>query len=342
MFSKIEFYLKKSKVKIKIYSSNTNGMNHTQLTEFKDYNVNRLIFSNPEVGNIPGSVSKLTFKRIRIATKNLDGTIGDLVLATPPDLMCYGLQEQTDPATGVVNGYQFPLVLWNRNSPTEEEKAFTSTIHKICDACKEHLVKSKDTIEKYDLEMTDLKKFNPLYYKMEKGKVVEGKGPMLYIKTMTSKKEGTIKVHTVFTDADTNEIISPMDLMGKRCYVRGAIKIESIFIGTKISLQLKLFEAQVKVLDRAFKSLLNPHITITRDEKPAELPSTTDATGSDTSAEGAVPPIQPEPTAGFTETGSLVDESSEESSDEEEEEEVKPKPPEPPKPAAKKTTTRKK
>ena len=127
-------------------------MNHTtQLTDFKNYDVNRLIFSNPEIGNIPGSVSKLTFKRIRLATKNQDGTIGDLVLATPPDLMCYGLQEQTDPATGVINGYQFPLVLWNRNSPTEEEKAFTTTIHNICDACKDHLLKNKDTIEKYDL-----------------------------------------------------------------------------------------------------------------------------------------------------------------------------------------------
>ena len=326
-------------------------MNHTQLTDFKEYDVNRLVFSNPEVGNIPGSVSKLTFKRIRIATKNTDGTIGDLVLATPPDLMCYGLQEQTDPATGVINGYQFPLVLWNRNNPTDEEKDFTTTIHKICDACKDHLVKHRDTIEKYDLELNDLKKFNPLYYKMEKGKIVEGKGPMLYIKTLTSKKEGIIKVHTIFTDGETNEVISPMDLMGKRCYVRGAIKIESIFIGTKISLQLKLFEAQVKVIDSAFKSLLNPNVVIHREEKkvaetPA-LPSTDDTTSPSTTSTFTTP----EPTSGFTENGSLVDEeeSSDESSDEEEE--VAPTPPPKQEPKAepaktttttKKTTTRKK
>lgn len=314
-------------------------MNHTtQLTDFKNYDVNRLIFSNPEIGNIPGSVSKLTFKRIRLATKNQDGTIGDLVLATPPDLMCYGLQEQTDPATGVINGYQFPLVLWNRNSPTEEEKAFTTTIHNICDACKDHLVKNKDTIEKYDLEITDLKKFNPLYYKMEKGKIVEGKGPMLYIKTLTSKKDGHIKVHTIFTDGDTNEIINPMDLMGKRCYVRGAIKIESIFIGTKISLQLKLFEAQVKVIDRAFKSLLNPNVIINREEKKPEAPPALEENTETTTTTF----ITPEPKTGFTETGSLMDD--EESSDEEEEEEVaKPTPP-PSKPEPKaetKTTTKK-
>lgn len=323
-------------------------MNHTQLTNFKEYDVNRLIFSNPEVGSIPGSVSKLTFKRIRLATKNLDGTIGDLVLATPPDLMCYGLQEQTDPATGVVNGYQFPLVLWNRNNPTEEEKDFTTTIHKICDACKEHLVNNRDSIEKYDLEMNDLKKFNPLYYKMEKGKVVEGKGPMLYIKTLASKKDGIIKVHTIFTDGETNELITPMDLMNKRCYVRGAIKFESIFIGTKISLQLKLFEAQVKVIDRAFKSLLNPNIVIHRDEKKPQ-PLEDLHTEEDAKPVDAV--FTPEPKAGFTETGSLMDEDSSDEEEEEEEEKTptilppKPEPkPEPskPTPASKKTASRKK
>ena len=327
-------------------------MNHTtQLTDFKEYDVNRLIFSNPEIGNIPGSVSKLTFKRIRLATKNQDGTIGDLVLATPPDLMCYGLQEQTDPATGVINGYQFPLVLWNRNNPTEEEKAFTTTIHKICDACKDHLVKNKDTIEKYDLEMTDLKKFNPLYYKMEKGKIVEGKGPMLYIKTLTSKKDGNIKVHTIFTDGDTNELINPMDLMGKRCYVRGAIKIESIFIGTKISLQLKLFEAQVKVIDRAFKSLLNPNVIINREEKK---PETTTTTLEDNHTETTTTTLfsTPEPKKGFTETGSLMDDEEEEDESSDEEEVSKPPPPSKPEPKvelkseakqpAKKTTTKKK
>jgi hypothetical protein len=324
-------------------------MNNTQLTDFKDYDVNRLVFSNPEVGNIPGSVSKLTFKRIRIATKNVDGTIGDLIMATPPDLMCYGLQEQTDPATGVINGYQFPLVLWNRNSPTDEEMSFTNTIHKICDACKEHLVKNKDSIEKYDLELNDLKKFNPLYYKMEKGKVVEGKGPMLYIKTLASKKDGLIKVNTIFTDADTNEIITPMDLMAKRCYVRGAIKIESIFIGTKISIQLKLFEAQVKVIDRAFKSLLNPNVVINRDDKKLldSHITHTDADSDDTDEPSTnVPLTSPEPTAGFTENGSIKDEeeSSDDESSDEEEDQVAPPKPEPPKPApaAKKASTRKK
>lgn len=229
-------------------------MNNTQLTDFHSFNSKNIIFSKPEVGNIPGS--KLTFKRIRLCIRNPDGTVGDLILATPPNLMCFGLQETTDQASGKVNGYQFPLVLWNRNGPTEEEKQFTDVIHTISDLCKEHLVQNRGDIEKYDLEMTDLKKFNPLYYKMEKGKIVEGRSPMLYIKAMTKKKEDQIKINTLFVEDGV--VIPPMDLLGKRCYVQGAVKIESIFIGTKISLQTKLYEAKINRIDNSFRSLLNP------------------------------------------------------------------------------------
>ena len=34
----------------------------------------------------------------------------------------------------------------------------------------------------YDLESADLKKLNPLYYKKEKGKVIDGSTPTLYPK----------------------------------------------------------------------------------------------------------------------------------------------------------------
>ena len=283
-------------------------MNSTQLTDFRNYDIKRLIFSKPEVGNIPGAISKLTFKRIRLATKNPDGTIGDLVLATPPNLMCYGLQEQTDPSNGVVNGYQFPMVLWNRNEPSQDEKTFTDVITKITEACKDHLLSHKEEIEKYDLEPNDLKKFSPLYYKMEKGKIVDGKSPMFYIKTMTSKKTEGIKIHTVFTNEDTNDLIDPMDLMNKRCYVQGAIKIESIFVGNKISLQVKLFEARVKLIDTAFRSLLNPNVVLrTEDVKPKE-------------EEKEIPILAIKPQGGFTETGSLKDEDEEDDDDEEDEE----------------------
>jgi hypothetical protein len=44
--------------------------------------------------------------------------------------------------------------------------------------------------------------------------------------------------------------------MGKHCYTNAAVKIESIFIGAKISLQVKLYEAVVEPSKMGMKRLL--------------------------------------------------------------------------------------
>lgn len=243
-----------------------------QLSDYKTFDVKNITFSKPEIGNISGNLPKISFKRLRIGARYSDGSQGDLLIQTPENLLSFGLQENTDLTTGAVSGYQFPVCLWNRNGATAEEKAFTDKFNDIVDYIKTYLVEHRDEIEKYDLELTDLKKFNPLYWKMEKGKIVEGRGPMLYVKVMSSKKTGQIL--TGMIDDETNTYIDPMDLMNKRCYITGAIKVESIFIGNKISLQLKLFEAVVKVIDNnnSVRGLLRPNAkprpepTVTIDE----------------------------------------------------------------------------
>jgi len=224
----------------------------TSLDQFKEENI---VFSKPEIGNIPGQ--KINFKRIRIAVKYPDNNIGDLIIATPPQLMCFGLQENRDLNSNMINGYSLPICLWNRNGPTDEEKQFTDSFDKITEYCKKYLIEHKEEIEKYDLDMSDLKKFNPLYWKMEKGKIVENKGPMLYAKAILNKKTNTI--NTIFVNEETNEETEPMDLLNKQCYVTAAIKFESIFIGNKISLQIKLFEVVFKLKDNTIRGLLRPN-----------------------------------------------------------------------------------
>lgn len=248
-------------------------MNNLQLSDYKTFDVRKITFSKPEVGSISGNLPKISFKRLRIGARYPDGSHGDLLIQTPENLLSFGLQENTDLATGAVSGYQFPICLWSRNGATEEEKAFTDKFNEIVEYVKAYLVEHRDEIEKYDLELTDLKKFNPLYWKMEKGKVVEGRGPMLYVKVMSSKKTGQIL--TGMIDDETNTYIDPMDLLNKRCYITGAIKIESIFIGNKISLQLKLFEAVIRVIDtsNSVRGLLRPNA------KPRPAPSEEPADG---------------------------------------------------------------
>lgn len=293
----------------------------TKLTTFDRYNAEDMIFSKPEVGSIPNSVPKISFKRIRIGTKYDDGSTGDLIVETPPSLFTFGLQENREMGTGNVNGYVLPMCLWNKNGPTEEEKKFTDVFDAIINRCKKHLLDHKDEIERYDLDMSDLKNFNPLYWKKEKGKIVEGAGPVLYIKMMMSKKNE--KITTMFINEETNEEISPYDLMNRYGFVKGAIKFESIFIGNKISLQLKLYEAVVKPMEMERKTLLRANVVRRNIETGSSdifdvLESET--VGGSTTTPSSTTKAPPKDDGSLNEEDDEDEEDEEESSEEDEEE----------------------
>lgn len=225
---------------------------NTQLTPADGYDTSRMIFSEPQVGTIPDSKPQINYKRINIATRNEDGTQGELILPTET-VFSFGVSENLNPETGKTNGYVMPLVLWNRDGPSREEKVWTDTFEKIVEKCKDYLIENKEECEQYELERNDLKKLNCLYYKRDKGKIIEGSGPTLYSKLIVSKKHD--KVVTMFFDFDS-EPLNAMDLLGKFCFARAAIKIESIFIGNKISLQVKLYECVVRPTESGMKRLL--------------------------------------------------------------------------------------
>lgn len=239
--------------------------NNTQITPAKGYDTSRMIFSEPVSGSIPDSKPKIEFRRVNISTKNDDGSVGELILPTER-LFSFGVSENTSQETGSVNGYTFPLCLWGRDGASEDEKIWTDTIDNIISKCIDHVVENKEELEMYDLTRSDLTKskggLNPLYWKKEKytnakGKpdlrVVPGTGPTLYTKLIYSKKNG--KFLSLFFDVDGNEL-NALDLMGKYCYTNAAIKIESIFIGSKISLQIKLYEAVIEPMQQGMKRLL--------------------------------------------------------------------------------------
>ena len=239
---------------------------NSQITSTSGFNVSNIIFSEPVSGSIPDSKPKIEFKRINISVKNNDGTTGELILPTSR-LFSFGVSENVSQETGKVNGYTFPLCLWNKDNPTDEEKEWTTTFDNIVDKCIDHLVDVREDIDMFDLSRADLMKskggFNPLYWKKEKytdsqGKaklrVVPGSGPTLYTKLIFSKKSD--KFLSQFFDLD-DEPLNALDLMGKYCYTTAAIKIESIFIGSKISLQVKLYEAVIEPISSGMKRLLS-------------------------------------------------------------------------------------
>ena len=236
----------------------------TQLTNCTDLSVGNIVFSKAENKAIPNT--SISYNRIPISYKNSDGSIGDLIIPTEK-LFSFGLQENTDMNSGKVNGYSVSLCLWNKNGPTEEEELFISTFENVVDKCKEHLLleDTKDQLGKYDLDESDLKKFNPIYRKREKGKVVEGKSPCLYPKVIVNKKGGDLKINTFFVDSTTGEDIDPLSLKDKRMNCVCGVKIESIFVGRTISLQVKLYECVVDILDTGMKRLLNVSRNTSKD-----------------------------------------------------------------------------
>ena len=227
---------------------------NTELISANSYDVSKMIFSDPIEGAIPDSTIK--YKRINISTLNDDGSVGELVLPTEK-VYSYGVSENINMNSGKVDGYVLPLVLFNKNGASDEEKNFVDTFNNIVEKCKEYLLDNREELGQYELEKNDLKKLNPIFYKRDKGKIVDGSPPTLYAKLIVKKdkKDGN-KIISVFFDEDTGDNVNPLDLLGKSCYARAVIKFESIFIGNKISLQVKLYEAEIKTINTGMRRLL--------------------------------------------------------------------------------------
>lgn len=228
-------------------------MSLRNLINAENFDINNIVYSKPEIKPIPGQ--KVSCKRVHLSYKDGED-LQDVILESPPELLSWGLAEQHDMMSNQLTGYQLPICLWSKNGPSQQERAFTTMIDQISEHTKKYLVEHRDELEMYTLELAELKKINPLYWKMEKGKIVEDKGPTLYAKCLYSKKNETIT--TLFINEDLNTNVNPLSILGKQCYVKFALKIESVFFGSKISLQVKLQEVLFRPKETILRSLLCP------------------------------------------------------------------------------------
>ena len=229
-------------------------MSEIQLTNASGYNTKNMIFSTPLSGNVKDTTIK--FRRIPISTKYPDGTTGDLILPTER-LFSFGVCENISPETKKSNGFVFPLVLYSKEGATQAEKDFLETFNNIIDECKKYLLDNKKELKLHDLEPALLKKFNPVWIKKDdEGNPVEGSLPTLYVKLIVSKKDKQEKIVSNFYDKKSGKQLNPMELLKQYCYTNAAIKIESIFLGKNLSMQIKLYEADVELLNSNKKRLL--------------------------------------------------------------------------------------
>ena len=229
----------------------------SQLVLPTDFTATTLRFQKPINGGSPN-----TF-RIPICASKHGQTVPSLFIATPT-VYSFGVSpqanigEKVDENFANVKYYALPICLHSKNGATDEEVAFVDLFNRIVDACKAYLCTKElnEQIGKFgddQIQISDLKKLNPLYYKKEKGQVVPGTGPILYPKLMV-RKDGH-SCATTFCDGKQTHT-NMRSLVGTRMYARCALKIESIFVGSKISLQVKVCEVNYQSINNGRERLL--------------------------------------------------------------------------------------
>lgn len=222
----------------------------SQLITPGEFTADTLRFQKPINGGSPN-----TF-RIPIGAIKNGRALPSLFIATPT-VYSFGVSpqanigEKVDENLSNVKYYTLPLCLHSKTGPTVEEERFVELFNQLVDACKAYLC-SKSVNEELgkfgddQITLADLKKLNPLYYKKDKGVVVAGTGPVLYPKLIV-RKDGQSCI-TSFTD-NQNTHHDHRSLINKRMHVRCALKLESIFVGSKVSLQFKVFEVNYKTVN---------------------------------------------------------------------------------------------
>jgi hypothetical protein len=186
-----------------------------------------------------------------------DGRPFPSVFIATPTVFSFGVTPQANIGEKVeedlsnVKSYTLPLCLYNKAGPAPEEVQFVELFNSIVEACKVYLCTKEvnEQLAKFgddQLQMSDLKRLNPLYYKKVKGVIEPGTGPVLYAKLLMQKDAK--RCFASFTD-DKNTHNDFKSLINKRMYVRCALKLDSIFVGAKVSLQFKVFEVNYKLLN---------------------------------------------------------------------------------------------
>lgn len=211
---------------------------------------NKLSF-NAVKNSIPNS--NMSFYKLNILIENEDKTLGDLIIALD-ESYCFGISENRDLSNGSISGYSAGISLLSRDKLTEKQQQTIRFINVLSDIIREYLLsdEGKVVVENYDIEAPLLKKINPLYFKRDKGKIVEGSSPTFYPKLMYQKATPNKQenLYTRFYTKD-GERLNPLVFLNTSFLITPAVKFESIYCGkSKFSTQIKLIEADCEPIKR--------------------------------------------------------------------------------------------
>lgn len=255
-------------------------------TSVKTFNLNDLVFETPK----DFEMNHMKFKKVKIATQKQDSLIFET-----DECFSWGIQK-SDEKFGK-NKFTFPIVLKNKDNdgnlnPTEYQNTFLKAFDSVVEKCKDYCLENKDLLEKYNLEKRDLKNIaNCLFVRKEvknKRKVpVKNYPPTLYAKLNYNKK--TKKITTPFYTRKSNEIplddwnstayqINPKKLENQKCLVKAAILFDSLFVSSQgIYLQIKVYEAMVRILEKEFKNAMVKNVSKYELEEEEETETETES-----------------------------------------------------------------
>jgi hypothetical protein len=168
--------------------------------------------------------------------------------------------------------YQISLCLYDRDNPKDEQIKWAAKYEELAVVCRDYLKKSEFKKQKGNIES-----MKGLSWKGNE--VGDPDGPKLYPKVMYHQNKG--EFITVFTDSDDQIIEDPKTVLDKRCKIQVALRFESIFIGSKIALQVRVNDVYVVNWIEAFKQ--RPLITRKRSPKQEDIVSESENESADDS-----------------------------------------------------------
>ncbi len=166
-----------------------------------------LVFDYVKEGKMSDGTS---FKKIPISVRRSDGTTGPLYVATDT---CFSFGIQRDSKYG---GYSVPLVIMDKNNPTDKQKNFVRVIKEIMSAC----------------------------HPTPKSCLYGKKDPIMYIKLDYDKEYNDFLTYfyerETMEDRDSTKEITPEKYVGKKnCLAKVIIENSSIFVARTTTLQMR-------------------------------------------------------------------------------------------------------
>ena len=244
-------------------------INHrfTELIDLSQFDLTRLHFDSPVELEIQQGNKTIKYYKVPIGSKNKGG-VGEFIFELPEFCHSFGVEEfQND--KNQVNSHSVSLSLIDLHATSiqqETQKSIVSFFGVLVEKIKDHLLSIKKEIKKPTLERAELKKLNPMYQSIDEDGNIKGEAwyfsPKLMERKKYSKEDPTdfqIQIDTKFySESETDEPVevSPLEFTNKKHFkFRGSIKIENIYIGSKISLQCKIYDGVVKTVTNERKRL---------------------------------------------------------------------------------------